>query len=619
MSLLPRAKVTNFPLAVPAFCVLNFGEDTYRTNTVKKTANPVWDEECSLVVKKTQLSYNVSFQVFARNKFKTKNVLLGRGVLPVSALLVPRNEINVLLCNEPKASKEERKALKKKTKETVFWDGVAGNVVGAVRIVSSFVDVSEALSQFWYDLSVSYAIENSSRGLTAADFCDLLLCLGNAFGESDYMALRRTYALDKVDVIPFDAIPDIINRLILDKTIHVTRCPNCGAEVSQGEPSLRHILYCMDNTARIEEDEIIAGVLSGGEDNSNSNSHSLTPSLPSEPSSHNSELLSSRSRLSSVRAPVVTDKAVGQNSFRILCLNRSTGDLEEEDVVGWAKWSIGGLYRTRIGRASSDRQRVRKMMQRLSMRMSIKFNSPNSRSLLYSYINRFHIDAGEFADSPDSMTNLNMFFFRRLKAGARPIYAWDDECKAVQPCDARVLVFPTIESATRLWIKGSQFSIVNLVRDPSLASQFEGGSMALVRLAPQDYHRYHVPIDCTIGETVYFDGALLSVSPLAVRKDIDVLTENRRSMTVLHSPIFGKVLFVAIGATVVGSVIDTAKEGQVCRKGDELGHFAFGGSTIILLFRPKAIVFDEDLIAASMKPLETRVRMGTSLGSAVPI
>ena len=36
-----------------------------------------------------------------------------------------------------------------------------------------------------------------------------------------------------------------------------------------------------------------------------------------------------------------------------------------------------------------------------------------------------------------------------------------------------------------LWIKGSRFSVMNLLNDESLADEFEEGSIAICRLAPQ--------------------------------------------------------------------------------------------------------------------------------------
>lgn len=67
---------------------------------------------------------------------------------------------------------------------------------------------------------------------------------------------------------------------------------------------------------------------------------------------------------------------------------------------------------------------------------------------------------------------------------------------------------------------------------------------------------------------------------------------------------------------MVGSIVFTKKVNEEVKKGDELGYFAFGGSTIIVLFQHNIIKFDADLIANSLKPIETLIRMGDSIGSS---
>jgi len=48
-----------------------------------------------------------------------------------------------------------------------------------------------------------------------------------------------------------------------------------------------------------------------------------------------------------------------------------------------------------------------------------------------------------------------------------------------------------------------------------------------------------------------------------------------------------------------------------------MGYFAFGGSTILVLFKANTIKFDDDLLLNSSKPIETlmkvRDRIGVSL------
>jgi phosphatidylserine decarboxylase len=56
------------------------------------------------------------------------------------------------------------------------------------------------------------------------------------------------------------------------------------------------------------------------------------------------------------------------------------------------------------------------------------------------------------------------------------------------------------------------------------------------------------------------------------------------------------VAYIAIGATMVGSILWTAAVGQAVKKGDELGYFAFGGSTLVTLLEKGRICWDEDLV-----------------------
>ena len=49
-------------------------------------------------------------------------------------------------------------------------------------------------------------------------------------------------------------------------------------------------------------------------------------------------------------------------------------------------------------------------------------------------------------------------------------------------------------------------------------------------------------------------GDYYSVDPIAIRSDIDILTSNARCAVCIDSKEFGMVLFVAIGASEVGTV-----------------------------------------------------------------
>jgi len=220
----------------------------------------------------------------------------------------------------------------------------------------------------------------------------------------------------------------------------------------------------------------------------------------------------------------------------------------------------------------------------------------------------------------DAYPTFEDFFVRTHVPGSRPVFEADNSSSAVCVADARVVTYESVSETKKLWIKGSDFSITNLVMDTQLGPQFADGPVASFRLSPQDYHRYHSPVTGTIKLFRSMPGDYYQVDPLALRSSVNVLTLNARDYVVIDSEEFGEVLFVAIGATDVGSVRihdKWQKPGSKIRKGDELGIFQFGGSSIIVAFQQGRIKFDEDLLKLSAHRVQVAVEVGMSLGVAV--
>lgn len=110
------------------------------------------------------------------------------------------------------------------------------------------------------------------------------------------------------------------------------------------------------------------------------------------------------------------------------------------------------------------------------------------------------------------------------------------------------------------------------------------------------------------------------MNPQAVNEPgFDVFTANKRSVLYLtHGASGQRVAFVAIGAMLVGSIRWTGgkQAGATVKRGDELGYFAYGGSTVVCLFPPGLVTFDEDLVKNSQgtpvthgEPVETYVKV----------
>ncbi len=237
-----------------------------------------------------------------------------------------------------------------------------------------------------------------------------------------------------------------------------------------------------------------------------------------------------------------------------------------------------------------------------------------TRSRIAPFIEAFEIDAREFEKDPSQFDSFNDFFIRKLKKESRPIDR--DPLKAISPADSRALFFQDMDREASFLVKHKSFALNDFLRDDRLASRIEGGSLMIMRLAPCDYHRFHFPFDCVPSKSRLINGPLYSVNPIALKQNIGFLLENKRKITELESDRFGLVLMVEVGATSVGTIVETYRPLAPYSKGDEKGYFSFGGSAILLFFEKGRIEFDPDL-RSPPGGLEIRLLMGQSIGKAL--
>ena len=235
-----------------------------------------------------------------------------------------------------------------------------------------------------------------------------------------------------------------------------------------------------------------------------------------------------------------------------------------------------------------------------------------SRAKVRPFISSFAIDSSEFLEPVESFRSFNDFFIRKLKPSARP-YA-QQESQVILPADGRYLVYPDISAVDGFLIKGKKFQLEALLGDAQLSQRYKNAGMVIARLCPVDYHRFHFPCQCTPDKGRLINGPLYSVNPIALKKNINYLSENKRMLTLLDTERFGQILYIEVGATYCGSIVETYTPGKTYAKGDEKGYFEFGGSCLIVLFEAGTIRFDQDLIDNTSQKIETRGLLGQSLG-----
>jgi phosphatidylserine decarboxylase len=245
----------------------------------------------------------------------------------------------------------------------------------------------------------------------------------------------------------------------------------------------------------------------------------------------------------------------------------------------------------------------------MSIKQGTKYDDPSSAAQIRPFIDFHGLDMTEVLLPIESFKNFNEFFFRALKPDARPCAAPNSPHIVTSPADCRSVVFNSLDEAQKIWVKGRNFTVERLLGQayPEDAKKFVGGALGIFRLAPQDYHRFHVPVDGVMGEPKLIDGDYYTVNPMAIRSALDVYGENVRVIVPIDSVAHGRVIVVCVGAMMVGSTVITRKAGEKVKRAEELGYFKFGGSTILVLFEKGKIAWDDDLVDNSSGALETLV------------
>ena len=278
----------------------------------------------------------------------------------------------------------------------------------------------------------------------------------------------------------------------------------------------------------------------------------------------------------------------------------------EEAVMG--EGMIRWAYQTLSGKIFSSFIFGNSILSRL---LGIYFDSGLSKGQIKKSIAELDIDPSEFELSVDEFRSFNHFFTRTLKRDARPFNK--SEMIISSPADGRVLVYPKASMDSIISIKGMEDKVSRFIGRE--IDGFDNCSVAVIRLCPSDYHRYHFPCDGEVVETGKISGKYHSVNPVALDAVPNIFCRNKREFTLCNSGDF-KFIISEVGAFGVAGIIQTYV-GDKFRKMDEKGYFKFGGSTVVLIFPEGSVKFDDDLLEYSEQGRETLIHVGDSLAEKV--
>ncbi|OFI04987.1 phosphatidylserine decarboxylase proenzyme [Clostridium acetireducens DSM 10703] len=287
--------------------------------------------------------------------------------------------------------------------------------------------------------------------------------------------------------------------------------------------------------------------------------------------------------------------------------NRKNKCYEIEDVAGekYLNW----LYSSTVGMSLLELLIKRKLFSKI---YGMFCESKISKKKIYNFVKDFNIDTKNCKKSIEEFENFNDFFVRELTPEIRPI----DKNKNhfISPGDGRITVYTNINLQNLVQIKGFNYSFSELINNKDLEKQYNKGTCILLRLCPTDYHRFHFIDSGICSSTNKVKGNYYSVNPIALKKINKLFCQNKREWSVFHSSNFSDILYVEVGATCVGSIIQTYKPNNKVEKGEEKGFFKFGGSTIILFLKNNVLKIDKDILKQSSLGFETKVLMGEKIG-----
>ncbi|KAG2003685.1 phosphatidylserine decarboxylase [Coprinopsis cinerea AmutBmut pab1-1] len=202
------------------------------------------------------------------------------------------------------------------------------------------------------------------------------------------------------------------------------------------------------------------------------------------------------------------------------------------------------------------------------------------------------------------------FFTRLAQPNARPVLAPEDKSLIHNACESTTFAIATdVKKNDQFWLKTQAYSLRNMLnKDDDYADKFVGGTVYQAFLSPQDYHRWHAPVDGTIVDTVSVPGTYYGVlfdagaeeddpdlqpgdpHGAIIRSQAYLTTTAARALIYIQAdnPAIGLMCFIGIGMGEVSTCEITVNKGDRVKTGDEIGMFHFGGSSHAMIFGPQA-------------------------------
>lgn len=229
-----------------------------------------------------------------------------------------------------------------------------------------------------------------------------------------------------------------------------------------------------------------------------------------------------------------------------------------------------------------------------------------SKLKIEKFIKSNNIDMTDYKEQ--EYKNFNEFFIREIKERKRPLSK--NKNSFISPADSKLLVY-NITNDLKLFIKGSTYTLNELVNNEEDLSAYKNGLCLVFRLCVDDYHHYCYPDNGFLIKKNFIKGKLHTVR--SISKDYKIYKVNQREYSILKTDNFDEIIYIEVGAMMVGKIVNLNK-GKFT-KGEEKGYFKFGGSTVVVLLKDNVVNIDKDILENSKKDIETKVRYHETIGT----
>ena len=312
-------------------------------------------------------------------------------------------------------------------------------------------------------------------------------------------------------------------------------------------------------------------------------------------------------------------------------IDRRTGNVRTERLFG--DGLVGFLY-------SRIRENAPRMFRLLTSRSSssligyLQYESILGARMRSNrtWMRAWGVNPDECLDPIDQLDTPGKLFSRKLRYHEyRPMP--NGSGVVVSPCDSRVML-GSFRETSMLCLKDKFFDFEELFgpAGTSWRKAFESGDFAIFRLTPDMYHYNHAPVSGQVMDYYELTGDYHSCNPSAVLELVTPYSKNKRTVTIIDTDVpdgtgVGLVAMIEVVALMIGRIVQCysavnyddpqpIRPRMFLAKGQPKSCFLPGSSTVVLVFQPDRVQFDDDLL---INQYRAGVTSRLSLGFGQPL